>query len=148
MENIFKWFTEEGGSPKANVYVYWFVRQFSPKNFNGIDRLLMCFLCYCAKLSIVPCRKWLEAYLKVDGKQDIKQHNIKVETNIQPNLNNQTNQVKPHINPSPITNKNNPNLPNKNINAPIKNLNQTDKQNPIQKPTTPNKITVILSSLR
>lgn len=80
MENIFKWFTEEGGSPKANVYVYWFVRQFSPKNFNGIDRLLMCFLCYCAKLSITPCRKWLEAYLKVDGKQDIKQHNIKVET--------------------------------------------------------------------
>lgn len=80
MEKIFKWFTEESGSPKANVYTYWFTRYFDPKNFTGVDRLLMCFLCYCAKLSITPKRKWLESYLIVDGKQDIKKYNIKTDT--------------------------------------------------------------------
>lgn len=80
MEHVFKWFTQEGEDPRANIYTDWFARYFQPKDFNGIDRLLMCFIKYCAKLSIVPKKKFLTAYLKVDGKKDIKTYNIRTDT--------------------------------------------------------------------
>jgi hypothetical protein len=82
MERVFKWFTYEGGDPRAGIYTNWFARYFEPKDFDGIDRLLVCFIRYCAHLSIVPRKEFLQAYLKVDGKQDIKRYNVKTETMI------------------------------------------------------------------
>lgn len=80
MKRVFKWLTEEGGDPKASIYVDWFARMFKPKDFSGINRLLMCYIIYCSKLSIVAKRTYMEAYLKVDGKQDVKKHNIKIDS--------------------------------------------------------------------
>ena len=80
MEHIFKWLTKEGGDPQADIYVAWFARQFEPKDFDGIDRLLVCYLLYCAKLSVTPRRQILNAYLKVDGKRDMKKYNVRTET--------------------------------------------------------------------
>lgn len=80
MVRIFKWLTEEGGSPKASAYTSWFASMFEPKNFEGIDRLLMCYIKYCAKLSIVPKKAYLNAYLNVDGKGDVRKYNIKTDS--------------------------------------------------------------------
>jgi KaiC/GvpD/RAD55 family RecA-like ATPase len=80
MERVFKWFTREGGDPKANIYTDWFARYFEPKDFDGIDRILMCYLKYCAKLSVTPRKEILSAYLKVDGKHDIKEYNVRTDT--------------------------------------------------------------------
>ncbi len=80
MERVFKWFTKESQCPKSNIYTYWFANHFTPDNFEGVDRLLMCYLQYCAKLSVVPSKPYLTAYLKVDGKQDIKKHNVRTDT--------------------------------------------------------------------
>lgn len=80
MERVFKWFTRESQCPKSNVYTYWFANHFAPSDFEGADRLLMCYLQYCAKLSVVPSKEYLSAYLKVDGKQDIKKHNVRTDT--------------------------------------------------------------------
>lgn len=80
MERVFKWLTFEGECPKADAYTTWFARSFEPENFTGVDRLLMCFIKYCAKLGITPKREFLAAYMKVDGKHDIKEYNIKTDT--------------------------------------------------------------------
>lgn len=80
MIRVFKWLTAEGGDPKAGVYTDWFTRIFEPKDFSGINKLLMCYLKFCTKLSIVSQRSYLEAYLKVDGKADVKKYNIKTDT--------------------------------------------------------------------
>lgn len=80
MERVFKWFTREGGDPRANIYTDWFARYFEPKDFDGVDRLLVCFLKYCSKLSVTPRKDILSAYLKVDGKQDIKKYNVRTDT--------------------------------------------------------------------
>ena len=80
MERVFKWLTFEGQDSKAGAYTNWFAKSFEPDNFTGVDKLLMCYLQYCAKLSITPKREFLNAYLKVDGKRDIKEYNIKTDT--------------------------------------------------------------------
>lgn len=80
MDKFFKWFTEGSGNPDSMNFVRWFAKNYEPENFEGIDRLLMCYIKYCSKLSIVPCRNYLIAYLKADGKQDIKKHNVKTDT--------------------------------------------------------------------
>lgn len=80
MERVFKWFTKEGGDPRANIYTDWFARYFDPKDFDGVDRLFMCFLKYCSKLSVVPRKEFLTSYLKVDGKRDIKKYNVRTDT--------------------------------------------------------------------
>lgn len=78
MQKVFKWFTEENES--TLTYIHWFANNFEPKYFEGIDRLLFCFIKYCSFLSIVPKRQFLDAYLKIDAKRDIKKYNIKVDT--------------------------------------------------------------------
>lgn len=80
MERVFKWLTAEGGSDKAATYTTWFANTFDPSNFDGINRMLVCYIKYCAKLSITPKRDFLMAYLKVDGKRDVKKYNIKTDT--------------------------------------------------------------------
>lgn len=80
MERVFKWLTVEGGSEKASSYTAWFANTFEPENFDGINRMLVCYIQYCAKLSITPKREFLSAYLKVDGKRDVKKYNIKTDT--------------------------------------------------------------------
>lgn len=80
MERIFKWFTKESGDPRSTAYTYWFTRYFEPKDFDGVDRMLMCYLKYCSKLSITPCKEYLTAYLKVDGKSDVKKYNVRTDT--------------------------------------------------------------------
>lgn len=80
MERVFKWLTFEGNDSKAGAYTNWFAKSFEPDNFTGVDKLLMCYIQYCAKLGITPKREFLTAYLKVDGKKDIREHNIKTDT--------------------------------------------------------------------
>ena len=80
MNRVFKWLTEEGNNPRAGTYTSWFAKSFEPKDFQGIDRLLVCYIKYCAKLYITPRKEFLGAYLKIDGKQDIRKYNIKTDT--------------------------------------------------------------------
>lgn len=80
MEKIFKWLTQESGCEKSLAYTCWFARSFEPQYFVGIDKLLMCYIKYCAKLAIPAKRSFFSAYLRVDGKRDIKKYNIKVES--------------------------------------------------------------------
>lgn len=78
MKRIIKWLTYEGGSQDAPIYVQWFNNMFTPKDFEGLDRMFACFIAYCAKLNIVPSKSVLESYLRIDGMSDIKKYNIKV----------------------------------------------------------------------
>ena len=78
MEKIFKWFTL-ADEPSTQKYVWWFAKSFEPKNFTGIDRLFMCYIKFCAKLSIIPRKESLSSYLITDGKRDIKRNNIRLE---------------------------------------------------------------------
>lgn len=78
MEHIFKWFTDKGDG-KALIYVLWFKTTFKPKDFSGINAVLACFIIYCAKLNVVPCYRFLQSYLDVDGMADIKANNIKLD---------------------------------------------------------------------
>lgn len=80
MKKIFKWFTVEGGSGLADSYVHWFTSIFKPDDFSGIDRLLFCFIRYCATLGVIPKSQFLDSYLTVDGKSDVKKYNIKTDT--------------------------------------------------------------------
>lgn len=80
MEKVFKWLTTESECDKSLSYIHWFARSFEPVNFEGIDRLMMCYIKYCAYLSIPARRQFFEAYIKVDGKKDIKKYNIKVDS--------------------------------------------------------------------
>lgn len=80
MEHILKWFTSFGG-PDALKYVIWFDMIFTPNDFIGMDALFACFLKYCAKLGILPSQKYLEVYLRIDCKSDIKKYNIKPDDN-------------------------------------------------------------------
>lgn len=80
MERVYKWLTSESGNPRAEVYTDWFASTFEPANFDGIDRIMASFIEYCSKLSIAPRQEFLDAYLKVDGKRDVKRHNIKTDT--------------------------------------------------------------------
>lgn len=80
MKSIFKWFTVEGGDPRASAYTYWFANMFEPREFNGINRLLFCYIKYCAKLAVTPRSEYLDAYLSIDGKGDVKKFNVKTET--------------------------------------------------------------------
>lgn len=80
MNKVFKWFTAEGACEHAEAYTSWFARTFDVSNFSGIEKLFYCFLSYCAKLSVVPRRAFLVAYLSVDAKRDIKKYNIKTDT--------------------------------------------------------------------
>lgn len=79
MEKIFKWFTRTD-DPETLKRIWWFAKSFKPKNFNGIDRLLMCYLEFCSKLSIIPRKESLAAYMVTDAKRDMKLYNIKLET--------------------------------------------------------------------
>lgn len=79
MKRVFKWLTHESGAEAAGVYVDWFANEFEPRDFDGVERLMVCFTKYCAKLGIVPRREFLAAYLKVDGKRDVKKYGIRTD---------------------------------------------------------------------
>lgn len=76
MKNIFKWFTLDD----SEVKVLWFTNQYPVDEFSGIEKVLMLFLNYCADLGISAKLKYLEAFLKTEGKKVIKQNNIKLPT--------------------------------------------------------------------
>jgi replicative DNA helicase len=78
MEHMLKWFTNKGDG-RAAIYVQWFAITFRPENFSGLDALYACFIIYCAKLSVVPCSKYLESYLRVDGMADVKEYKIRLD---------------------------------------------------------------------
>lgn len=80
MKRVFKWLTADGGDVKAQAYVGWFSSMFEPKDFNGVDRFLVCFIRYCSSLNVVPRREFLEAYIAVDGMRDVKKYNIRTDT--------------------------------------------------------------------
>lgn len=80
MRKIFKWLTADSGSEQSGAYAYWVSNMFTPTDFSGVDSLLLCFIKYCSRLAVVPRIEFLEAYLAVDGKRDVKKFNIKTDT--------------------------------------------------------------------
>lgn len=76
MKSIFKWFT----LADASARVEWFVNKYELTEFTGVDKLLVLFLDYCARLGIQADRKYLEAFLKTENKKLIKKFNIKLPT--------------------------------------------------------------------
>lgn len=80
MKLIFKWLTAESEDPKAKAYASWFARQFEPKDFTGIDRLLFCYIKFCTNLGVVPSKNYLQSYLRSNGKADVKKYSIRTET--------------------------------------------------------------------
>lgn len=80
MEHILKWFTDLGGQD-ALKYVIWFDTVFVPSDFLGMDALFACFIKYCAKLGVVPCQRYLDVYIKIDCKNDLRKYNIKPDDN-------------------------------------------------------------------
>lgn len=79
MESLFKWFTltSETITP---VRISWFVKTFSVQDFEGVEKLFMAFLLYCRDLGIVVKRKYLESYLRTEGRKDIKKYNVRLDT--------------------------------------------------------------------
>lgn len=80
MKRVFKWLTVDGGDVKAQSYVNWFATTFEPRDFDGIERFMACFIHYCAKLNVLPRKEFLEAYIAVDGMQDVKKYNVRTDT--------------------------------------------------------------------
>lgn len=78
MEEIFQYFCDSDKNAKA--YLYWFVKNFKPADFNDIDRLFYCFLAYCVFLKITPSYEFLVKYLDVDAKVDIRKHSIRTDS--------------------------------------------------------------------
>ncbi len=76
MKEIFKWFTTED----ADSRIVWFTEQFPYEEFDGIDKLFVLFLGYCASLNIPASKKFLEKFLQTEGKKYIKKYNIKLPT--------------------------------------------------------------------
>lgn len=61
------------------TYITWFVESFSIRDFSGIEKLVYLFLQYCARLGITAKRRYLESFLRTDGKASIFDYNIKLE---------------------------------------------------------------------
>lgn len=80
MNRIFKWLCEESNEYSSVAYIKWFASNFDPSEFMGNERLMLCFIKYCGFLGITPKRAYLDAYIKVDLKSDIKKYNIKIDT--------------------------------------------------------------------
>lgn len=80
MKRIFKWLTKEGHNNLSRIYCSWFSKVFDVKDFRGLEALMVAFVKYCNSLGVVPSKDYLESYLKVDGKKDIKKYNIKTDT--------------------------------------------------------------------
>ena len=78
MESLFKWFTITTETITV-VRIAWFVKIFEIQEFEGIEKLFMSFLVYCRDLGIVARRKYLESYLKTEGRKDIKKYNVRLE---------------------------------------------------------------------
>lgn len=74
MKNIFKWFT----LPDASERVAWFTNIFEHSEFEGIDKVLVLFLAYCAELGIPACRNYLESFLLTELKKLVRKYNIKL----------------------------------------------------------------------
>lgn len=75
MNKIFKWFTQDGAQAK----IEWFVDSFDVMDFQGVDRMLAAFLEFCAFLNIPAQRKYLESFLKTDGKQAMRIHDVRID---------------------------------------------------------------------
>ena len=81
MERIYKWFTDDNPEKETTgLRLSWFTGRFEPQIFSGIECFMLCYLRYCAKLSVLPKKEYLAAYMKIDGMQDVKKYNIKTDT--------------------------------------------------------------------
>lgn len=77
MKTIMVYFTLE--NEMTLTYIVWFVESFSSRDFDGLEKLIYLFLEYCSRLGIIAKRKYLEAFLRTDGKSAIYEHNIKLD---------------------------------------------------------------------
>ena len=77
LSNIFKWFTlqEDMTVPRIS----WFVKQFEPTDFDGIDRMMVAFLHYCSWLCIPAERKYMQTFLQVDGKRAVREYHVRLD---------------------------------------------------------------------
>lgn len=74
MKSIFKWFTLEDASAR----IVWFATRFTHEEFEGVDRMLAIYLDYCAKLDIVATRRYLESFMRTEGRKNMVKHNVRV----------------------------------------------------------------------
>lgn len=80
MNKIFKYFVT-GNHDDVVVRISWFVNNFDNEElYSGIEKLFFHFLQYCDKLGIKGEKKFLELFLKIDGRVVIKTNNIKLDT--------------------------------------------------------------------
>lgn len=78
MEEIFKWFTLE--EEQTYVRISWFTDNFRVDAFEGVDKMLMLFLKYCASLGIIAKQEYLRVYLSTEGTGVIKAENVRLDT--------------------------------------------------------------------
>lgn len=79
MKGIFKWFTLQDGGVSI-VRLSWFVEHFTVFEFHDVDRMLFAYLEYCAKLGIPAIKKYLDAFVRTEGRKVIRKYNIKLAT--------------------------------------------------------------------
>lgn len=77
MQSIFKYFTLDDDD-ETMLRTVWFTDSFDLKEFSGIDKVMYLYLEYCARLSVVAKRKYLDVFLRTDGKRLILKNNIKL----------------------------------------------------------------------
>lgn len=78
MDQLMKWFTLTEKETQARLV--WFTDSFADTKFKGTDAMLMQFLKYCANLGVSAKKKYLEIFLKTEGKKCIKKNNIRLDT--------------------------------------------------------------------
>lgn len=78
MKTILKYFMME--NEKTLTFIVWFTESFSVHDFEGLERLVYLFLEYCSRLGIIAKRKYLDAFLRTDGKSLVYEHGIKLDS--------------------------------------------------------------------
>lgn len=79
MDKLFKWF-ESSEENLSIVQLSWFTSKFGIDDFEGIEKIFVLFLSYCAEFGIPAKRQYLMSFLKTEGKKYIKKYKIRLET--------------------------------------------------------------------
>ncbi len=74
MRGIFKWFTQDDSCARLS----WFVDQFDEEMFDGVDKLLLLFLRYCADLDIPAYPKYFSVFMETEGKRSIRKYGVRL----------------------------------------------------------------------
>lgn len=79
MKTLLRFFANEEDNLSLS-YLTWFAQSFNSKDFRGLDKLLFSYITYCSDLAVLTKRKYLEAFMRTDGKNVIRTNSIKPDT--------------------------------------------------------------------